>query len=42
MITGHPGTGKSVALRLLSHRLQKLSEIKVGILSRPQSGLSDF
>lgn len=42
MITGHPGTGKSVALRILSTRLQKLSEIKVGILSRPQSGLADF
>ena len=42
MITGNPGTGKSVALRVLASRLQKLSEVKVGILSRPQSGLSDF
>lgn len=42
MITGHPGTGKSVALRILSARLSKIQEVKVGILTRPQSGLADF
>jgi type II secretory pathway predicted ATPase ExeA len=42
MITGHPGTGKSVALRILAARLNKMQDVKVGVLTRPQSGLSDF
>jgi general secretion pathway protein A len=42
MITGSPGCGKSVALRILSARLEKLKEVKVGVLTRPQSGASDF
>lgn len=42
MITGHPGTGKSVALRILAARLSKMQDVKVGVLTRPQSGLSDF
>ncbi|MCC8991831.1 MAG: ATP-binding protein, partial [Streptococcus sp.] len=42
MITGHPGTGKSVALRILSQRLSKLNEVRVGNIVRPQSGVADF
>jgi general secretion pathway protein A len=42
LITGDPGTGKSVACRLLAHRLQQLPELEVGVLSRPQSRLADF
>jgi type II secretory pathway predicted ATPase ExeA len=42
LITGDPGTGKSVACRLLVHRLQQLPELEVGVLSRPQSRLADF
>ena len=42
LITGEPGTGKSVALRLLAHRLAELSDLVVGVLSRPQSRLGDF
>ena len=42
MITGHPGTGKSVALRILAARLSKMPDVKVGVLTRPQSGISDF
>ncbi len=42
MITGHPGTGKSVALRLLSHRLAQIPDVKIGVLGRPQSGVADF
>lgn len=42
LITGDPGTGKSVACRLLAHRLNQLPELQVGVLSRPQSRLADF
>ncbi len=42
LITGDPGTGKSVALRLLAHRLGRLRDVVVGVLSRPQSGAADF
>lgn len=42
MITGEPGTGKSVALRLLAHRLRALPDILVGAIEHPQSRTSDF
>lgn len=42
MITGDPGTGKSVALRILYERLSNLRDIKVGELTRPQSSMADF
>jgi general secretion pathway protein A len=42
LVTGQPGTGKSVALRVLADRLSALQNIQVGILSRPQAGISDF
>jgi type II secretory pathway predicted ATPase ExeA len=42
MLTGHPGTGKSVALRLLIDRLQKLPDVVVGTLEHPQSRTMDF
>lgn len=42
MITGEPGTGKSVLLRLLADRLGKMRELTVVELSRPQSGMTDF
>jgi type II secretory pathway predicted ATPase ExeA len=42
MITGDPGTGKSVTLRLLASRLSALRDLEVGVISRPQSGISDF
>jgi len=42
LITGEPGTGKSVALRLLAHRLARLRDVCVGVVSRPQSKVSDF
>jgi type II secretory pathway predicted ATPase ExeA len=42
MITGDPGTGKSVALRLLSERLQKLPDVTVGTVEHPQSRTMDF
>jgi type II secretory pathway predicted ATPase ExeA len=42
MITGEPGTGKSVALRLLAERLRALRDVVVGTVDHPQSRISDF
>jgi type II secretory pathway predicted ATPase ExeA len=42
MIHGDPGTGKSVALRLLADRLGRLPDITVGAINHPQSNLADF
>jgi general secretion pathway protein A len=39
---GDPGTGKSVALRLLADRLSQLRDVTVGVLTRPQASLADF
>ena len=37
MIHGDPGTGKSVALRLLAERLARLPDLTVGAIAHPQS-----
>jgi general secretion pathway protein A len=42
LVTGEPGSGKSVALRILSGRLQALRDISVGVIQRPQSKVPDF
>jgi type II secretory pathway predicted ATPase ExeA len=42
LITGEPGTGKSVALRLLAERLERLPEVTVACVEHPQSRLADF
>jgi len=42
LITGDSGTGKSVALRVLNERLTAQRDMKVGVFSRPQTGLPDF
>jgi len=42
LISGDPGTGKSVSLRLLAHHLASLPDLQIGVLTRPQSGLGDF
>jgi type II secretory pathway predicted ATPase ExeA len=42
LITGDPGTGKSVVLRLLSERLGQLRDISVGALAHPSSNQADF
>lgn len=41
-IVGDPGTGKSVALRLLANKLAGLRDVTMGVLTRPQSGTADF
>lgn len=42
MIHGDPGTGKSVALRLLAERLARLADVNVGVINHPQSNLADL
>ena len=42
LISGDPGTGKSVVLRLLAERLEPLRDVTVGVLTHPQSNLADF
>ena len=42
MITGDPGTGKSVVLRQISDRLDGMRDLTVGVITRPQSSIVDF
>jgi general secretion pathway protein A len=42
LVTGAPGMGKSVTLRVLAERLAGLRDVQVGVLSRPQAGMADF
>jgi type II secretory pathway predicted ATPase ExeA len=42
LISGEPGTGKSVALRILAERLEQVQDVTVGVLTHPQSNLADF
>lgn len=42
LITGDPGLGKSVTLRLLVQRIGQQRDLVVGVLTRPQTGVPDF
>ena len=42
LVTGLPGVGKSVTLRVLLERLSGLRDARVGVLSRLQAGMADF
>ena len=42
MIHGDPGTGKSVALRLLAERLARIPDVTVGVINHTQSNLADL
>lgn len=42
MIHGDPGSGKSIALRVLAERLARLPDVTVGAINHPQSNLADF
>jgi general secretion pathway protein A len=42
MISGEPGTGKSVTLRVLAERLKNLRDVSVGVISLPSGRLGDF
>ena len=42
LISGEPGTGKSVVLRLLAERLGQLHDLSVGAIVHPSGNLADF
>jgi general secretion pathway protein A len=42
LVSGDPGTGKSVVLRLLAERLARIRDLTVGALTRPSSRVYDF
>lgn len=42
LVTGAPGTGKSVTLRILAAHLAAQRDVKVGVVSRPQASIADF
>ena len=42
LISGDPGTGKSVVLRLLDERLARLRDIQVAAIVHPSANLADF
>lgn len=42
LVTGDPGLGKSVTLRLLVQRLSQQRDLVVGVVTRPQTGVPDF
>jgi general secretion pathway protein A len=42
MVTGDPGSGKTIAMRLLADRLRALPNVVVGTIEHPQSRTSDF
>ena len=42
LIAGEPGIGKSVALRLLAHRLERTDGLNVGVFTHPSSNIGNF
>ncbi len=42
LMCGEPGLGKSKNLQYLAHRLERLENVIVGVMERPQSSLADF
>jgi len=42
MISGESGTGKTIASRIVNHRLSALPNVVVGTIEHPQSRTSDF
>ena len=42
LISGEPGSGKSVVLRLLAERLAQLRDIQVAAIAHPSANLADF
>lgn len=42
LVSGEPGTGKSVTLRLLAERLKNIRDVQVGVIAHSSAKLADF
>ncbi len=42
LVSGDPGTGKSVALRLLAEKLKQVRDVQIGVIQHSSARLSDF
>lgn len=42
LISGEPGLGKSKLLQLVSNRLNRIEDVTVAVMERPQGSLADF
>jgi general secretion pathway protein A len=42
LVSGEPGTGKSVALRLLAERIKPIRDVQIAVISHASAKLSDF
>lgn len=42
LVSGEPGTGKSVTLRVLAERLKNMRDLQVGIITHSSAKLTDF
>ena len=42
LISGEPGLGKSKLLQLVSSRLNRIEDVTIGVMERPQGSLADF
>lgn len=42
LVSGEPGAGKSIALRLLAERLKNMRDMQIGIIVHPSARLTDF
>jgi general secretion pathway protein A len=42
LITGEPGTGKTITLRLLENQLKNIRDVHVGVVQHPSGRLGDF
>jgi general secretion pathway protein A len=42
LVSGEPGSGKSIALRLLAERLKNMRDTQIGVIAHPSAKLSDF
>jgi general secretion pathway protein A len=42
LVSGEPGTGKSVVLRLIAERLSHVRDVTIGCLTHPSARLADF
>ncbi len=42
LVSGEPGTGKSVTLRLIAERLKNIRDVQIGIITHPSAKVADF